>query len=52
MNDPQDNQDKPAVQHETDHENETNETQPFDPNDYPIRINDPDIERVVGMSYD
>lgn len=48
MNDPQDDL---TVQHETDHEDETNKAQPFDPDDYPIRL-DPDIECVVGMSYD
>ncbi len=49
MSDPQDTT---TVQHETDHEDEINEAQPFDPKDYPIRIHDPEIERVVGMSYD
>lgn len=48
MSDPQENS---TVQYETDQEDEAKEAQPFDPNDYPIRI-DPDIECVVGMSYD
>lgn len=49
MNDPQSNS---AVQSETDNDDNTNEVKQPSYDDCPIRMNDPDIENVVGLGYD